>query len=316
MENKEDDNKSEKEKIINISQKLYEILSQDIVHMICLVLLLLSIICDFHKDYISFIKKFLSYDIGYVVAIVVVVWTFTVTLCTYYLQKMDEKFYEIRMIDILLYDLTSKRLLRIVIEVLVVLIILLFGVILEFKVTIIVIALEQVLLMLYMFLTVSIETSRSNVIQVVEKEVCKIIEQKNGMLSENIMLFKMINGIDYFSESDRNTLKQILTNAVSKKLVNILPKEDSKNISLERKNVLQKCVIDSCAQLTSSIINAGSDRMLIQEKVETVLEFTVYDLIRKWYMDPKSCIEVKQGILMALVQRISKKERQYCQSLL
>lgn len=201
-------NNDEKNKLYGIMFNIYNYCSNLKIWILCCVLIFVLILFDLSsREYISpIIEKIFTYDIGNAVAITVVIWTFTVTLSVYYLGKMEDRCFGIRMIDVLISAYKPKKLFILGTIILSELFVLIIAAIGELEITITGIVLLQFFTMTYMFLLVCLETSRSTVKIRIKGQLSAV----SGAEIENLLLINMINNLNYNSKDDCNALLEVL----------------------------------------------------------------------------------------------------------
>lgn len=142
---------------------------------------------------------------GNIIAITVVIWTFTMSVSIYCLGKLDYRYYGIRMSDILLSKHTPKTLLIIASTIMIEFLFLLLSGIFKLIYTSIFISVLQFLSMIYAVLMVYIETSRITVIERIKS--LKINGEK--------LLMNVLKHANYFDDEDVDELLNLLTNHIS-----------------------------------------------------------------------------------------------------
>lgn len=262
----------------------YEKFSSMKLWALCCICIFLEIILDLLPcQYVfGFLERIFSYNIGNVIAITVVIWTFTVTLSIYYLGKMDERCFGIRMIEVIIIKYHPFKLFILAIIIMSELLVLIIAAILEWEITIAGIAVLQFFTMVYMFLMVCMETSRTTIIKGIETQSL----DKSGDKTDNgkFLIYEMISNIDYENNCDVNVLLDILF-----KISPLITVEHSEKIG---------------KQLANCIILNG-------KKSENM-----WDMLRNWFVSDMSFMEMKRGILMAVVDNLSPSNFNYCNRML
>lgn len=256
----------------------------------------------------AWIEKLFTYNMGNVIAIIVLVWTFTVSLSTYCLEKLGTRYYGILMSDVLSFDLKAKRLTALAIMVLAELFSLIFAAILEWEITIAMVAVQQFLIMIYLFLLVCAKTSYQYILQQIKaemeaytkmdlielvKQIEEIKNEKSSAANEP-MLFKMVKNLDYSDLYSKEELLEVLkvsSNALSKMLLKI---ETSKpSLCEDEMFEFQRCMIVFSEQIALDIIQAAKTKD------------NILNILYKWMGLDNIRLEIKQGIISALFEELT-----------
>lgn len=210
---------SEEERLYKILQYIMDFLSVYRVFLTCLVFLVVSAILDI----CSYIK--MCYSEGNLIAVIVLIWTFTVTFSAYCIEHSGESYYGIRRAGILLSDLGLKGLVTLVCLVFLEIISLIGAIIFKCNFMIITIALEQIFVTIYIPIIVIMKTSYTNTLIQIEKEIEDAIKYDLKGLSQNIKedgqsnggtysrwprLFQMIRELDYTNDRSIGILLDII----------------------------------------------------------------------------------------------------------
>ena len=271
-----------KEKIFEIVNDWYNKFSTEEIWHFWAFIILLSIIIDYIQNKYCCIALF-SFEISNIIAIIVVIWAFTVSFGSYWLEKLDKSFYGTRMSDILANDNENKRFKILIFSILIELIVLVIAAIGSLKLTLIFLTMFQIFTMMYMVLVVCVKTSRENVIQIIHNESDEFIKQKKKDIPP--VLCNMIQNLEYSLDSEREKLLEIL-----KKIGNC----DNKEIQWENKSV---------SKITKLILRSGE-------------EDKVRNLLCNWYDLDSASIGIKQGIFIALIDELTPDKYSICEELL
>lgn len=313
----------EKGRLKNIWEKCKALSSQRLWRIFS-VLLIVSVVFDLLPiQYANdFLEQVFTYNLGNVIAIIVVIWTFTVSLSTYCMDKLEKYYYGIRMFDVLRNDKSILALIGLVLTELFFLILSAIG---EWEITITIIAIQQFLAMIHIFYVVFTKISFLNIfhqtyLQIEEiferdlKKLTELTESKNQEYSNweadekrikrlnQAMLFKMTRGLDYTDNSARENLLELIAHAseiLSRELKNCQDKQRESNL-LEVKHYIN--IVSY--QITSDILNFG-------EKREIIIDF-----LYCWITIENIVLEIKQGIIMALLENITPQNVSIYQSLI
>ena len=271
--------------------------------------------------YPKWLGDLFKYDIGCVIAIVVVIWAFTASLSVHCLDKFGNRYYGISIKDVLVFDLKKRNIFALVSIILIDLFSLIFGAILELRITIIMIALQQFGVMIYSFLFVCQKTSYRYILKQIKIEMEEYTEVKLEDLVEQIkeidiknsktsivrepFLFKMIRNLDYSDIYSSNELLEVLEKS-SEMLFYILQKEEQIKDTSNKENLLklQKNIIIFSKYITSNIIDTAKTK-------KDILNF-----LYNWMEIENLKLEVKQGIIAALLEDLTIQNVEICQNLI
>lgn len=167
-----------------------------------------------------FLENVFSYDAGHLVAIVVVIWTFTTVLISYVIGKMEEKNYGISMRDIFFAEMNERQVIGLMLVFFGELFFLIIAVIGRWKITMVVISLFQFYLMVYVFLTICVKCNYTNVMKQLENEFRESLN--GGLKQERKLLNQMISRLDYEKNDSVEELLRILTETASRQINNHL----------------------------------------------------------------------------------------------
>lgn len=207
-----------------------------------------------------FCNQIINYNNGNLINIVVVIWTFTVTVGMFCLSKKEEKFYNIKVWDIFLQTFTIKGACFLVAFIAGEIAILIVIAIMDWTITLIVIALLQFYITCLLVLVVGIYLSKRSVIILAEDEID--LFWKNYCYDElrknEFPIFKnIIKNTDYESESEQCILSDLL-------------KRTSKGYYTNKSTVKTQAARD----LYAFII----EMMFLNNNIDTI-----YPVIKQWY---------------------------------
>lgn len=238
------------------------------------------------KSICNILKSFFQYDSSMVVAIVVVIWTFTTSMFVYFLGKVDQRYYGIHVIDIFVKGMSANKIYQIAIYVFGEIVALIFVSIAKCKITLFALAMFQCYMTLYILLMVLERTSREFTIKQVENEITNTY--KLDYLGDpndfsGIGIFRsMLHNRNYNSYDDEKKLLRVLF-YYNDNFKNQKDAEDIDNYARKYINICSKEVV-GCMCFNREKTN------LLQQ------------VIAEWFK--KSFIEVKQGILMYMIEEI------------
>lgn len=267
------------------------------VLFLCLLFMcMLFDICQ--KPYWKCVGSIFLYDQGRLIAVIVLIWTFTVSFSVYCVEHFGEQYYGIRRIDILLVDLGHEGLLWLMAIIFVELFVFIVSCILEWAITLIMIAFQQFFIIIYILFIVIIKMSYKNTLIQIGKDIEVIlndnlvelvqqIREKNLNMKGSPLLFKMIQELDYLNDNNREELLCIICN-VAKLLhkKSEMCKEDS-----TKRFQLQVDINLISYQITVYILR--------YRKINDIMQ----DFLNK-LMSSAETLAFKQGILMALLENM------------
>lgn len=209
---------SEDEKFKEKLEKIYEeITFSKFVIEIPIVIVLVSIAfdicpCEYKFHIFQTIFQRESVDYTAVASLVLVVWAFTASLIIFYLGRFEAKHYGIRTVDVLInkikYKKITKMLLVFVMELAAV-----FGAVLyQWEITLTISVILQMAAMIYVFLMVCVETSKTNVERQIKKATIGTLEDEKKI---SPMMVKMLEGIEYKRDEEAEKLKNMLVEIAS-----------------------------------------------------------------------------------------------------
>lgn len=237
-------------------------------------------------DIVLSIKKvdtLFSHQNGTIVAIAVVIWTFTTSIFVYCLGKVDQKYYGIQVADIFVKGLHANKIYSVAVtafaEIPLLVIMSIFGV----GIAVFVLTLFQCYLTIYIILMVLQRTSGEFATSQIKGEIeaaYRIEFSQSEINDRDTSIFRcMLHNINYDSYDEagkllemlrhynRNFERQINKQIESgvRKYINECSKEIARHIYMNKKAASQKVVMD-------------------------------------WFREAGSCIEIKQGILMHILE--------------
>lgn len=299
-------------------RKLYKVLNkvnwlskhQVIISLACVFSLFICMVIDAVPcSYCTtWIEDLFTYNMGNVIAIIVLVWTFTVSLSTYCFEKLGTRYYGILMSDVLSFELKTKRLIALAIMVLAELFSLIFAAILEWEITIAMVAVQQFLIMIYLFLLVCAKTSYPYILEQIKAEMetytktdlIELVKQIEAIKNEKYsvanepMMFKMVKNLDYSDLYSKEELLEVLkvsSNALSNMLLQI--ETSIPNSCEEEMFQFRRCMILFSRQIALDIIHAAKTK-------ENILE-----VLYRWMGSENIRFEIKQGIIAALLKNLT-----------
>lgn len=238
------------------------------------------------------IETFFAYDSGDVITVILVIWTFTATLLVFYMGKKDDHCYGIRMYDALKRKYTQEKgPLWMVVAFLTEIAVLMVAAGRRWPITIMVFGVIQVVNMLYVFGLICDETSEETILKRVRGEFLDLMEKggmghhgpENGEL-DDLLLVRMIKAMDYSDMAEADRLLGVL-NAPSKCMGNT-------GSAADRKTEGQKDIWhwEVSKRLARYILEASGG--------------TGHGagILTAWSMEESSTLEVKKGILVALLE--------------
>ena len=216
---------------------------------------------------------------GDLIAIILVIWTFTVSLSVYVLEKAQERYYGIKIEDLLIRDLKRGKLWGLAALILLELLLLILATVGSWKISLVISAFLQFYTMIYFFLLVCLKVSEANVLKQIGKEVAEI-EELSGL--QGLLLRNMIRKLQYEDEEQCDELLGILKDSVLGALQR-MPREDPE---------VRNRMIGFCGELAREIVECG-------KRTETVLL-----ILRNWCMNGGFPEEAGLGVVDALVRDV------------
>ncbi|HJD45211.1 MAG TPA: hypothetical protein H9909_00065, partial [Candidatus Mediterraneibacter norfolkensis] len=284
-----------KKSVMDRINRVYNFFSKNI-NLFCILILVCLAVC-IRIDIFPFsfccavLKNVSNYDAGNLIAVILVIWTFTATMVVFYLERMESRRYGVRMITIILRSYNENSLFLMASTFMAELLVLIFASIVSLKITLIVSSLIQFGTMIFVFFMVCIETSDDHFRKIMKSEY-KSVECYESMNFEEVeeiykelMVVKMIRNMDYSIYDNLEELEQILNRNPADK--------NWKNV---RKYINHKS--------TQLILEAGNSR----KGIKTV----ILDL----FMYKETVPDDKKGILAALIEALSPLNLEICQTLL
>lgn len=228
---------------------------------------------------------------GDLIAIILVIWTFTVSLSVYVLGKAQERYYGIKIEDLLIRDLKRGKLWGLAALILLELLLLILATVGNWKISLVISAFLQFYTMIYFFLLVCLKVSEANVLAQIGKEVAEK-EELSGL--QGLLLRNMIRKLQYEDEEQREELLKILNGSVLDALQRML-RQDPK---------ARNQAIGFCGELAREIMECG-------KKTETVLL-----ILRNWCRNENFPAEAGLGVVDALVRDVCPRNLEILEGLL
>ncbi len=270
------------------------------VFKVCLFLLGICMISDFclHND--SF------YEESSLIAIIVLIWTFTVSFSVYCMEHFGESYYGIRRVDILLADLKPEGAYYLTALIFMELIALISSTFLQFSITIIAIAFQQTFITIYILILVIVKTSYTNTLEQIQKEIeSKVESDLEGLylLMKGIpgsmgierknwpMLFRMVKELDYNNISSRERLLEILI-----------------KVSELMEEVLKRHKCFGCKEKIPQIrkeINSVGYQIVIDILGTKIKKEVVLDFLKQLMRQKEISLEFRRGVMMALLEELT-----------
>lgn len=252
-----------------------------------------GICCDLSQQpyWNKAIEELFSGGGGDLIAIILVIWTFTVSLSVYVLEKAQERYYGIKVEDLLIRDLKRGKLWGLAALILLELLLLILATVGDWEISLVISAFLQFYTMIYFFLLVCLKVSEANVLEQIGKEVAEK-EELNGL--QGLLLRNMIRKLQYEDEEQQEALLKILNEDVLAALQRML-REDPK---------ARNQVIGFCGELAREIMESG-------KKTETVLL-----ILRNWCRNENFPAEAGLGVVDALVRDVCPRNLEILEGLL
>ncbi len=181
---------------------------------------------------------------GDLIAIILVIWTFTVSLSVYVLEKVQERYYGIKIEDLLIRDLKRGKLWGLAALILLELLLLILATVGDWEISLVISAFLQFYTMIYFFLLVCLKVSEANVLERIGKEVAEK-EELSGL--QGLLLRNMIRKLQYEDEEQREALLNVLNGSVLDALQRMLREEPK----------ARNRVIGFCGELAREIVECG-----------------------------------------------------------
>lgn len=253
---------------------------------------------------------------GNVISVIVVIWTFTISLSIYSLERLGVRYYRISTIDILIFDIKCKGLYYLAGMVLTELFSLIYAAVCDLEITIAMVMVQQFLIMIYLFLLMCEKTSYDHILEQISLEIEGYVRQNLTELVAVIkeagsnttaighmpMLFKMVINLDYtdlYSREDLKTVLTIYSGASRILLQNAEEGKDKRELS-----ELQKEVIMVSQYLAVNIIHAARTKE------------NIWNVLSRWLQTKGLRFEIKQGIIAALYEELTPQNVEICQGLI
>lgn len=220
------------------------------------------------------------------------------------------------MIDLLIFDIKSKGLYFLAGMVLTELASLILAAILAWEITVAMVAVQQFLIMIYLFLLVCVKTSYDHILEQISVETEGYISQNLAKLTVGIeetrsnadaidqmpMLFKMVTNLDYADVYSRGDLLKVLNRYAGALRILLLNAEQSKD---KRKLFkLQKDTITVSKYLVVDMIHTAKTRE------------NIWNILSSWLDTEGMRFEIKQGIIAALYEDLTPRNVSICQNLI
>ena len=252
-----------------------------------------GICCDLSQQpyWNKAIEKLFSGVGGDLIAIILVIWTFTVSLSVYVLEKAQERYYGIKIEDLLIRDLKRGKLWGLAALILLELLLLILATVGDWEISLVISAFLQFYTMIYFFLLVCLKVSEANVLEQIGKEVAEK-EELSGL--QGLLLRNMIRKLQYEDEEQREALLNVLNGSVLDALQRMLREEPK----------ARNRVIGFCGELAREIVECG-------KKTETVLL-----ILRNWCMNGNFPAEAGLGVVDALVRDVCPRNLEILEGLL
>ncbi len=205
-----------------------------------------GICCDLSQQpyWNKAIEKLFSGVGGDLIAIILVIWTFTVSLSVYVLEKVQERYYGIKIEDLLIRDLKRGKLWGLAALILLELLLLILATVGDWEISLVISAFLQFYTMIYFFLLVCLKVSEANVLERIGKEVAEK-EELSGL--QGLLLRNMIRKLQYEDEEQREALLNVLNGSVLDALQRMLREEPK----------ARNRVIGFCGELAREIVECG-----------------------------------------------------------
>ena len=225
---------------------------------------------DCLKIYYS-LKDFFSYDFSVLVAIMVVIWTFTVGLSTFFLDKLNNRFYGIRIADIIEARNYMHKLIYLAIGSIVQLVLMIGCVVFRCWFTLCMDCVLMLNTMIVAFCFILTNLSKTMVISYIRLEIQDMVAKKK-LLSETPLFSALLRNLNYSTLEDMDLIIQLLVNEIS---------------HLSLKNIGNKKIIyDWGYKISQIILTAGKQNSI------TILKY--------WFLKSKE-MQLQKGIISALL---------------
>lgn len=253
---------------------------------------------------------------GNVISVIVVIWTFTISLSIYSLERLGVRYYGISTIDILIFDIKCKGLYYLAGMVLTELFSLIFAAVCDLEITMAMVAVQQFLIMIYLFLLICEKTSYDHILEQISLEIEGDVSQNlSGLVSvieeagsdtvdigHMPMLFKMIMNLDYTDVYSRENLKTVLIRYSEALCILFLKTKKSKD--KKELSKLQKEIIIVSQYLAVNIIHTAKTKE------------NIWNVLGRWLQAKELTFEIKQGIIAALYEELTPQNVSICQDLI
>lgn len=246
--------------------------------------ILMSLVLDIlpFPYFFNWIEEIFSFDLGNLLSIALMIWTFVTALLVYYMGRIKDKFFGVNLRDALQFDENQQEFYNEIknagILFLGELLVLIISAILEYPITMVVLNFLLVFFMLYAFSLIYYYGSEERISDIIDKRYGGTLDTLKGKneedvvkeLSENYLFRQMIAGMDYKSEKEAKQLLEWLM-----------------KVSKEEQWEEYKHVIKQLVKLILKSSEEGND---------------VFDVVQKWFANERTCIECKCEILKGLIK--------------
>ncbi|MGN1167804.1 MAG: hypothetical protein ACI4S2_15405 [Lachnospiraceae bacterium] len=233
------------------------------------------------------VEDIFSYNMGNLVAVIVVIWAFTIGLSTLFLQRAEGRFLGLRVVDVMSISMNAKMMLLLPIIVVAEVMVLSIAVVLNWPITLVVVAVLQIWTMIYSVSFVMYMTSYTKAIQLIKSRLIAELSQEEENLDDKLLFTKLFSRISYKDAEEREILLDII--------IDVMNTGGYKNENVWR---------ISC-DIARYILNGTTRRSGKRMK-----------FIKKWYCNSATTLETKKGILSALCENGSPIYYEICRDLL
>lgn len=195
-----------KQKIVCIANKVFALLNNPIVAALsCIFFYALLKSTQLDIEMVS------NNVLGSVVSVMSIVWSFMVAVTIFCLEKLDQRYFGIRMADSFLEEVSLWKLILLMISIVMQLIMLYVVAFAENIYTLLWLIFLQIYTMLYLFAMLLTKVSQTAIIEQVKHEIKQVVE---GTLSfdDAPLIESLLVNVDYSSYSERVILQDLLKN--------------------------------------------------------------------------------------------------------
>ena len=262
--------------------QIHEKMSKNYIWGMWGIILCVAIIFDLIPcPYIGFFEEIFDYDFSDFISILIVVWTFAITIVGYWLDKEEKRIYEIKVIHLLVFKYGVFKIIAFLGIIMFELVALIIIAIAEWKITAVFLALVLVHTVVYAFLSFSVIPTEYNMRKQIRKEMLSFFPEKNKVeIYAKGLLIRVLKGMRKSKEMNEDDLVRIM-NVISEAAMTYLGEQPSISRSEE--------IYSGCKLIVDDII-----------KFEWSPE-KKFIFLKNWIEEKQTPLEVKQAVVALLL---------------